>query len=758
MTTTSLMTLTGDRVQDADRVGTECNVARLVEEIETSLGAAELYIAQQIRDWDTTYSLWEGQTDDGRQWDDVRGADEAFPWDGASDARVFYADEIICEQVRIMRAACRRMRVQATPLRGASTEKAQNATILLTWLFNVHLKAHIDRQVGLLARWRQQFGYAVLGVWWRDDVRVKISTLKLGDLQKAAAIAAQNGQAQLQTLVSILADPAQDEQAIALLQVLSPLVTKRAARSMLQALRTKGECQLPKQEVVASLPRIKALRPFVDVFFPALADLQSDVPPRWIAYRQFLPEAEIRSLAAQHGWEEKWVETVLERGRGKTFDNQARRAALRHLGETVARPWWQDSAELEHLVEIVWHYRRGVHELYDLPCHWLSVYCPAVKEYPNEAGTPAYAFHGMLEDDQYPFFGFTREDIDDATAESRGVAQIAKGWQADIKTERDQFRNRASINSLPPLLITASAMMGRTRLPMGPGVQHPLAGKAEMKWLTLPQTGSDSAVALKQAEREGDRYFARAGEHTADTSVQLANEEIASGFLIQLTPPVSYILKLAQKHLAPVTIAQVTGDTQLVELSHRDIDGMFDLQIQFNADDLNFELVLKKLEAWNQFLLAADTLGVIDRAEFLKAYARLLDKDLADRIVGSPQQATEKQVNAAKLAWTQIVSGVEPAMAPEGQNYNLQMQVIQQLLQNPVNQQRIQMLPDARVLLQRYLQHLQFGAAQQQNAQTGKVGVKPLDVREIQDEMERGPGGPSTSNVQRSTSNIQGLQ
>jgi hypothetical protein len=67
------------------------------------------------------------------------------------------------------------------------------------------------------------------------------------------------------------------------------------------------------------------------------------------------------------------------------------------------------------------------------------------------------------------------------------------------------------------------------------------------------------------------------------------------------------------------------------------------------------------------------------------------------------------------------------------------MQVIEQLMQNPVNQQRIQSLPDARVLLQRYVQHLQFGAAQQQNAVTGKTGVKPLDVREIEAEMEQLP-------------------
>jgi hypothetical protein len=720
MTTT--LGMINDDEASADTVGDACDVEELLGELNDAVEGAQLYIEQQRRNYDTRNALWEGQSDDQRMWDENVGTDNSFPFDGASDARVFYADGLIAERVRIVMAAFRRMHLQAVPLRGAGSDAAQNVTTLLTWLLRTQGLGATNRQVALLVNWVETFGYAVLAVGWREDIRVTMQPLNLDKMRAAAEAVAEQDGGQALAIVGVLVDPARDEQALALLRTLSPLLTKRGAGKVLRDLRKTGAAEVPQKETVGSLHWIEALRPYVDVFFPSRSDLQSE-PPRWIARRQWLNEAEFRNLAAQHEWDEDWVEKVCQEGKGQTFDQTSRYNLMVRGGLDVERSWWMDSKEQEHLIEIIWHYRRGVHEDYQLPAMYLSVYCPAI--------TDSYGYHGPAEDEQYPFFGFTREAMDKPTVESRGVAELADGWQRQLKTQRDAFINRAQQNSLPPLLISANAMMARTRLDTSPGSQHTVANKAEVRYLPLPNTASDAAVVTDQTEREADRYMGRISEHVPPTAQALATEDLVGGFLTQFVEPVKRILQLAQVYLPPTTIVRITGDqTQAIEMSKEDIRGMFEIQLTFDPDDLNTELSLKKLEVWKE-LLSLDTLGVVDRAELLRTFAKMLNRDMADRLVGTAQQASEKQVQMAKDAWTNIVSGVEPPMLAEGQNYNLQLQTMMGLLQNPMNMKRLQALPDAAALFQRYIKHLQFGASQQQNAETGLKGVEPLDMRTL---------------------------
>ena len=72
----------------------------MLTELKNAVSAGSLQMTQQQRDYDTRYCLWDGQTDDGRTWEKKKGKGKAFPWDGASDARVPYVDGIIGEQVR----------------------------------------------------------------------------------------------------------------------------------------------------------------------------------------------------------------------------------------------------------------------------------------------------------------------------------------------------------------------------------------------------------------------------------------------------------------------------------------------------------------------------------------------------------------------------------------------------------------------------------------------------------------------------------
>ncbi len=439
-----------------------------------------------------------------------------------------------------------------------------------------------------------------------------------------------------------------------------------------------------------------------------------------MARREWLSEAELRSQALTNDWDEHWVECVLEKGRGQSFDGEVRGWARAQYGEKVNRTWWEDPEELEHLVEVVWHYKVGTHEEYEIPCLYLTVYCPACSD--------IWAYHGPVPDnmDNYCFAEFVRERFDTPMTESRGVAQIAKGWQNQIKTQRDAFVNRSSVNTLPPLRTTRP--MGKTRIQFGPGVQHQ-ARPGEMEWMQIPQAASDAKEVTEATEREADRYFGRMSEHVPPTAQQVALEDLVLGWLEEIVTAMKITLQLAQQRLDEMVVTRRVGaGSESTTVTQEDIQGMYDFTIVLDPRDLDFELVIKKLDAWSKFILAADTVGVVDRAEFVRTGARLLDPAMADRLVGEPKQADENQARTVKAAWQSIVTGVEPTMAGGGgQNYEMQLQVLEQIMQNKDNQKRLQNNPDSLLLFQRFVKYLQFQAAQQQNAQTGRIGVPPLD-------------------------------
>jgi hypothetical protein len=709
----------------------DVDTQELCDELRDSLSGALEYRGQQMRDFDTTFALWPGQSEDGRAWDETRkgaGLTEAFPWNGASDSRNFLTDGLIAEQTRIMLAAVRRSRVQTTAVRTGTSASAQTASTLLTWMFYTHLEAMMMQQLALVARWRQQYGSAIMGVWWQEEPRLSEVPLRLDEMIANAMAEAEKGNPAFLETTEILLDPMRDEQAIQILRGMSPIVTERGARRALNELREKREAILPGIEVVSSLPCWRALRPFVDVFYPARTESVAEA--RWIARRQWLTEAQLRGAAAANGWDQDWVEEVLENGRGQSFDSESRSETVRLIGSSVARAPWEDPEELEHLVEVIWFYQLGVHEDYLLPTLYLTVFCPACATDATKDEKSLVAYHGPAKDEhaRYPFVEFVRERVDHAFSEARSVAQIAKSWQAELKTERDNTVNRASVTTLPPLVVANT--LGLTRLELGPGVQHSERKQGDIRWLNMPSQASDSAAVVERVEREADRYFARISEKVPEAAWQLMLEDLAGAFVLEVTQCMRLSLSLAQQYLPPTLAQRVAGDAQSTfTVGKEDIRGQYDVRLVFNANDINFATAVAKLEAYKNLVLAADRTGAVNTQKFLEMAARMLDPDMADQLVQTPEVAQETQVRAVKSAFVAILAGVEPDMAPVGSgvNYALQLQVLADLLQNPESKKRIQGQPDSRMLLERYVEHLQFGQMQTQNASTGRTGLKPLD-------------------------------
>ena len=155
-----------------------------------------------------------------------------------------------------------------------------------------------------------------------------------------------------------------------------------------------------------------------------------------------------------------------------------------------------------------------------------------------------------------------------------------------------------------------------------------------------------------------------------------------------------------------------------------EIQGKFDLQIVFDAKDLDAAEVIKKAEVIGKYILPMDTLGTAQRDQIVSRLFAGIDPNMADDVLQPVESASAKEVDDEMKNFALIAAGVEPPMQAEGQNYELRAKVLNGIAeQNPSAVERLQ--PDSMSILQARLKHLGHMVQQRENAQIGRVGARP---------------------------------
>src|SRR4029077_2309129 len=141
---------------------------RVKEEFLISVTEASGYQAWMTELDDARYCRWNGQTNDGRKYSKYTGSD-VFPWEGASDMRPFFIDDIVNDDVDIMRTADKNCHMQTGPSTRLYDEQSRAQTAVLYVVSRAWMSAELEREKELLAQWRQHYGSSVMGIdWWMD--------------------------------------------------------------------------------------------------------------------------------------------------------------------------------------------------------------------------------------------------------------------------------------------------------------------------------------------------------------------------------------------------------------------------------------------------------------------------------------------------------------------------------------------------------------------------------------------------------------
>ena len=227
--------------------------------------------------------------------------------------------------------------------------------------------------------------------------------------------------------------------------------------------------------------------------------------------------------------------------------------------------------------------------------------------------------------------------------------------------------------------------------------------------------------------RDVNEYFGLNGEGVDPNYVSLVQQHTVDRWLRDYKAIVTQTYQLMQQYMQPVEILRISGGQALpFSAAREDIQGKFDLTIDFDAKNLDAEALGVKLDYISKAVVPLDTAGVIDRAGLVKFIMGAVDPVLAQMLVRDPGPAAAMEANEEQLAFTKIAAGTEPELPGEGVNHQLRAQVLQGIIQsNPAVQQRYGQDEIFRGMIDARMKALQFQLQQQQNAQIGRMGTMP---------------------------------
>ncbi len=669
---------------------------------------------------DIRLARWPGQTDDGKKHSYARpDGDPAFPFEGASDVRVRLVDRLINEQKAMLMHAFKSCTLKVGGTEIMDTMAASSATNLMRWLIETKMKLEMHREAELLADYMLQYGWSVVQIGWDRQMGKRTQTITMQELAGAAEAARAAGQdsSMMVNLVSSISDPRKEDYAVQLMKQMLPNMDEGQLRKCIQGLRDNGEGFVEEQYIAKNLPVVTALKPYDEVCFPPeTSDLQK---ARVIFRRQYVTEVELRSMGEVDGWKNDFVEAASRTmGNHYYFNDPNLVPTTTMLNSNIQRG--------DNLIEIVWAYYRQL-DKDNVPAIYYTVFCPQV-------GSELYAKQEMLNyaHNEYPFVDIRYERSRRQVTESRGIPELCKTEQDEVKAQHDAIRDRTAIEVLPPVkVVKRIGALNR----IAPGQVLPVTNKDDYTWLEPPAGRAEYAFqVIEQIEKNLGNYFGfQVGEKPIDpTKIQMIQQLRVDNWLMFWTRAYTQMFSLCLQYMPEEEIMRITGIPLKQGMS--DIHAQYDLNVRFDVRDADPEFVREKLKSIIETVVPLDVSGVIDRDKLVKLVIESISPDAARELVIDKATASQKLYKDVTNDIALMMLGNEAQYVENDPQASSKLQFAQDILaKNPKAQQAAQGDRIFQILLENYMKQLQFSMEQEKNKQIGRVGVSPA-TEKIQEE------------------------
>jgi hypothetical protein len=677
-----------------------------------ALAHASGYSVTERRDnaADVRYSRWEGQSADGRKHRDALDGEAAFPFEGASDARIRLADMIVNEHVLVLTASAMRAVPRVRGLDLSNEALGHKLTTLMRWIIRNKWGARYLREVTRLAQYQEgdSPAGAVAGVWWEQETALEMQSL---NLEQLAALLVQTyglSPEQVQALYAQLQDPTLDDATAEALRQAVPTLSEGRSKKVVKALREENQAEFPAPYLRRDEPVLTAYRLFEDFFMPTnTGDLQR---VRCAFIREWLSASELYERVVSADYSEEFVEELLKH-EGKTAFPRYQRELTGEL--TLVEE--QDPHANKGLYEVLTVVYSAVNEDY-IPGKYYFPFSTFVDEAAHERRLLDYD-HG-----EYPFTWFGREILTGRLLDSRGVPELVATEQNSLKLLHDSFSDHVSLTTLPNIKVPRRR--GKLSVNIGPLILIKEDRPGDVTWMqppTYPQGNENVQAAIRLRVSE---YFGRIANEVSPLLTQLHQTGRVTNFLASLGEALGQALKLAQQYLSEETLQKITGDDGIpIAKSREEIQGEFAVELSFDPRDLDMSY-LKEVMAIIVQLLQMDTVSSVVRDQLVGQLLTAINPQLAARTWRPADVANANEVQDEENNFAKIASGVEPPMVAEGLNFPLRLQVLTSIPQkNP--EALAKMTPKSREIYQARVEYLQNQVQQMKNAQIGRSVGQP---------------------------------
>jgi len=665
----------------------EPDIDALADAYNTTLGDLDTYFDTCLRSYNDRRNIWDGKTEDLRK----SGA-TAFPWQGASDQEVNVIGERINTYVSIFDQALQRSHIKAFPTSMASMARAGVVSSFLKWMKSSYIP-DFKNQMEQGANYLLEKGLMVTYVGWKRESRTYLQPMTLDEIAEQAP-----------ELIEIILDETNDDIVISMLQQAFPKLSDKRAKKCVKELRTKGETQIPAPRQSVDCPVAYACAPDGEVIFPSYVSDPQRAP--WIFWRCFLTAQELEKKVTNEGWDEDWVENAIQNLRGND--------SMYYDGEKMKRASLLPIVDEQELVMVVYAYQRLIDEEDGSEGIYCTVFHP---------DTDGYAKHELLNGmDDYPFVVTRLANDQKRMYETLSFADILRGPQMQIKTERDSRIDRASLATLPPIMHPA----GRPPSDWGPGRRVPYRRLGEIAFGPVPQMDQGSMEIEMAMKIQADRAV---GLDLDNPLATIKQQFYINKFLDHVRDVLTMAFKLYQRVGPDEVFFQVTGNPNGQIMSKGSPDDNFSIVVSFDTQSSDPEVAETQLRNMVS-LLQFDRNGRLDTDKLLEFSAQAINPMFADYVLQPAEEAQQKVMKEVTDDIAKIYAGIEVPARPNGAQ--IAMQMLQAYVQQPDVAQRASSDEAFGQRLQKYAEQYQFQMQQMQNAQIGKIGTAPAEMGGMQ--------------------------
>jgi hypothetical protein len=654
------------------------------------------WLDRRQRDYDVRNCMWSGKSDDFKKHSNLSQTGDVFPWDGASDQEIRMVDNQINKCVAMVMNAVRQAHIVATPTESGDIERANVISMFLRWLINTKMEEFYDQlELGLNHFFEK--GLMCHYVWYDSQDLKQQQTIRLDEIAQA-----------LPEIAEAIQDGSMDNELSSAIKDQFNVSKAKAAKAkgMLRELRNDGTTTIPVTRQVINRPRLKALAPDEDVFWPNYTIDPQEAP--YVFHVLHMTPEQLRAKIASEGWNEEFVEKAMELAQNTQRDDTLYN--IRQMDEAI-----RDDDET---IRIVYCYQRLLDED-DIPGIYCTILHPDVPD--------LYAKHELLDyaHGKYPFVITKYEQTSKRLYSSRSIPELGEPLQQVMKIETDSMIDRQSLATLPPL----EHPLGRPPSKWGPGVRVPYRTPGEIRWADTPRFDGGNVEVRRYIQEMFDKYFGNFAPGVDQVESQNKQQAVINKVFTHLKYVFDQVWTLYQQYGPDAEFFRVTGMQDVQKFNKGRANERFDFYLQFDVATQDPQQMLERVRAIAELAPALDRSGTLDTERLLQLAVGQILPGASEKVMIPKETASQKAIEEERQTIAELVAGVPPNVRPQD-SHELKMQVFQQWLSQPDIQQKAQQDQALQERIQNYMQQRQMQITQKQNAVIGRLGANPTQFGE----------------------------